>query len=83
VANTGAALWYVHNNIFNTEYDRPEAKNVIYLVTDKLSDDDIGPPSRALRESGVTVRNLRKVRRGLINGVHIVQLRVTNHYHTY
>jgi len=52
-------LWHVHNNIFNTEYDRPEAKNVLLFLTDTLSSDDVGPAARALRESGVTVRQDR------------------------
>ena len=55
VAYTGAALQFIHENLFNTEYDRPDAKNVIVLVTDQPSDDDVEPAAKALRESGVTV----------------------------
>ena len=55
IVNTGAALWHVHNHLFNTEYDRPDARNVLLLLTDRPSDDDVSAPARALRESGVTV----------------------------
>jgi len=57
VANTGAALWYVLNNVFNSEYDRPNARNIITLVTDRPSDDDVSAAAKALRDSGVTVTN--------------------------
>ena len=57
IANTGDALWHVHNNIFNTEYDRPDAENVLVLITDTLSSDDVEPAAKALKESGVTVGN--------------------------
>ena len=61
IANTGDALWHVHNNIFNTEYDRPDAENVLVLITDALSNDDVEPAAKALKESGVTVGNVNKV----------------------
>ena len=58
LANTGEALWHVHRHLFNSEYDRPNARNVLFLVTDQPSDDDVIAPARALRESGVTVKNI-------------------------
>ena len=57
--NTGAALRHVHNNLFNNEYDRPNARNVIAFVTDTPSTDDVSAAARALRESGVTVNSSR------------------------
>ena len=59
VANTGAALWYVHNNLYNTECDRPDARNILAFITDTPSTDDVSAAARALRESGVTVNSSR------------------------
>jgi len=58
LANTGAAFRYVLNNVFNTEYDRPNAKNVLHFVTDQLADDDVAAAAKELRDSGVTVRRI-------------------------
>ena len=55
--NTGTALWQLYRNEFNTEFDRPNARNVILLFTEGLPQDDVATPAKALRDSGVTVRN--------------------------
>jgi len=49
-------LRHVYNNLFNTEYDRPDAKNVIVFITERPSTDEFAAAAKALRESGVTVR---------------------------
>ena len=55
MANTGAALRHIHENVFNTEFDRPDARNVIFYFTDRKSTDDVREAARMLRESGVMV----------------------------
>ena len=55
VVNTGAALRHVFRNEFNTEFDRPNARNVVLLFSDGIPQDDVATPARALRDSGVTV----------------------------
>ena len=53
--NTGAALWYVYNNIINKEGDRPDVTNFLMLDTAAVPDDDAITPARALRKAGVVV----------------------------
>ena len=53
--NTGAALWYVYNNVINKEGDRPDVTNVLVLSIAAVSDDDVITPARALRKAGVVV----------------------------
>ena len=46
---------HVFQNEFNTEFDRPNARNVIFSFSDDNPQDDVAAPGRLLRENGVTV----------------------------
>ncbi|CAK8674812.1 unnamed protein product [Clavelina lepadiformis] len=53
--NTGAALQYIHDVVFGSEGDRPDVRNVVVLITDENSDDDVKVPAKMLRDSGAFV----------------------------
>ena len=53
---TGKALTLCLTNLFNTA--RKELPNILIVMTDGESYDDVGPPSKALRDSGVIIYSL-------------------------
>ena len=55
VVNTGAALLHVFNNEFNTEFDRPNARNLILSFSDGNPQDDVATIGKLLRDNGVIV----------------------------
>ena len=55
VANAGATLFHVFNNEFNTEFDRPNARNLILSFSDGNPQDDEATIGKLLRDNGVIV----------------------------
>jgi len=53
---TGMALKHVQQTIFKEDNgDRPDARNVVVLITDGRSQDDVKEASSSLRQRGATV----------------------------
>ena len=53
---TGKALKYVHEKFLHQSDNRDEVTDVILLITDGRSQDQVGGISQKLRDDGVEVR---------------------------
>ena len=52
---TGAALEYVHSSFLHQPENREEVTDVVLLITDGRSQDEVDQVSRRLRRDGVEV----------------------------
>ncbi|XP_078580606.1 uncharacterized protein LOC144864418 isoform X3 [Branchiostoma floridae x Branchiostoma japonicum] len=54
--STGAALDFVRQNIFiSASGDRADAANILIVLTDGVSSDDVSVPAMAARDAGITI----------------------------
>ena len=55
VTYTGCALKFAKDQVYTPSHDRADISNVCIVITDGISNDDIGPPADALRKQGTAI----------------------------